>query len=83
MKKYQYIFWDLDGTMINTYEGIANCIRYALEPYGITVEDGPEMNKLIGPSASPDFSGDFWYDGGAGRGGGVEIPGALYPCRSV
>lgn len=59
MKKYQYIFWDLDGTMINTYEGIANCIRYALEPYGITVEDGPEMNKLIGPPLRQTFQETF------------------------
>ena len=35
MKKYKFIFWDMDGTLANTYEGVTNCVKYAMEPYGI------------------------------------------------
>ena len=38
MKKYKFIFWDMDGTLANTYEGVTNCVKYAMEPYGIHLE---------------------------------------------
>lgn len=47
--KYRYIFWDLDGTIANTYEGISNCLRYALKPYQICLESEEEVRKFIGP----------------------------------
>ena len=49
MKKYKYIFWDMDGTVANTYEGVSNCLAYALEPYGIHLEGEQEIRKFIGP----------------------------------
>ena len=49
MKKYKFIFWDMDGTMANTYEGVKNCLEYALEPYGIHLEGEQEIRKFIGP----------------------------------
>ena len=47
MKKYKFIFWDMDGTMANTYEGVKNCLEYALEPYGIHLEGEQEIRKFI------------------------------------
>lgn len=49
MKRYRYIFWDLDGTIINSYPGIRNCLHYALEPMGITLETEAQIRKFIGP----------------------------------
>ena len=49
MKKYKFIFWDMDGTMANTYEGVKKCLEYALEPYGIHLEGEQEIRKFIGP----------------------------------
>lgn len=37
MKKV--ILFDLDGTLMNTKEGITKCAAYALKHYGIHVED--------------------------------------------
>lgn len=48
MKKYDYIFWDLDGTIADTQEGVSNCVRYAMEPYGIEIAQ-EDMRKFIGP----------------------------------
>ena len=30
MKNYRYIFWDLDGTLMDTYEGVSKSVQYAL-----------------------------------------------------
>lgn len=60
MKKYKYIFWDLDGTIINSYEGVSKCIQYALEPYGIRMEGEEALRKFIGPplrEAMPKYAG--------------------------
>ena len=35
MKKYKFIFWDMDGTMANTYEGVKNCLEKRYENAGI------------------------------------------------
>ena len=37
MKKY--IFFDLDGTLTDSAEGITNSVEYALNHYGISVQD--------------------------------------------
>ena len=31
---YHYIFFDLDGTLTDSKEGILNCLRYAFEKLG-------------------------------------------------
>ncbi len=54
MKKYQYIFWDLDGTIINSYEGVSNCVRYALGHFGVAVEEN-QMRRFIGPPLRRSF----------------------------
>lgn len=55
LNKYRYIFWDLDGTMINSYQGVSRCVQYALEPYGIVIEDEPALRKFIGPPLRESF----------------------------
>lgn len=49
------ILFDLDGTIINSEEGITKCVQYALKAYGI---EEPDRNKLlcfIGPPLDPVF----------------------------
>lgn len=60
MKKYQYIFWDLDGTIINSYPGVTKCVKYALDHFGITIEEESQLRKFIGPplrKAFPEICG--------------------------
>ena len=47
MKKV--ILFDLDGTLMNTKEGITKCAAYALKHYGIHVEDLDSLDFFIGP----------------------------------
>jgi len=46
---YRYIFFDLDGTLTDSKEGIFNCIRYALEKMGEAVPEEDVLLKFIGP----------------------------------
>ena len=52
---YQYLFFDLDGTLTNPREGITKCVQYALRHFGI---EEPDLNKLepfIGPPLIDSF----------------------------
>lgn len=55
IKKYQYILFDLDGTLTDPKEGITKCVAYALDTYGIQVEDLDSLCKFIGPPLKESF----------------------------
>lgn len=55
MKNYRYIFWDLDGTLMDTYEGVSRCVQYALEFYGIHIEEKETLRRFIGPPLRESF----------------------------
>lgn len=52
---YRYILFDLDGTLTNPELGITNCVMYALEKYGIKVEDRKSLHPFIGPPLLDSF----------------------------
>lgn len=52
---YQYILFDLDGTLTDPGIGISNSVAYALEKYNISVEDRTELYKFIGPPLQDSF----------------------------
>lgn len=49
MKEYNYYFFDFDGTLCDTTEGIFNSIIYSLECYGIKETDREKLNFFVGP----------------------------------
>ncbi len=50
------ILFDLDGTLTDSFEGIAKCAQYALkEVAGIQVEDLGELRCFIGPPIKDSF----------------------------
>ena len=46
---YQYIIFDLDGTLIKSEEGLFDSITYALEKSGVHPGDRKDMKRMIGP----------------------------------
>ena len=54
-----YIFFDLDGTLTDPAEGIANSVAYALERFGITVKNKSDLNCFIGPPLTESFQRYF------------------------
>lgn len=55
-KQYKYIFWDMDGTMINSYPGIIESFDYALAHFGLSEPDPAKKRQVIGPPLRETFS---------------------------
>lgn len=53
-KRYKTIFFDFDGTIYDTVEGITKSVQYALEKRGIT-EDLANLRKFAGPPLVDKF----------------------------
>lgn len=53
--KYETILFDLDGTLTNPGVGITKSVEYALNRYGITVEDRKTLEPFIGPPLIDSF----------------------------
>jgi phosphoglycolate phosphatase len=49
------IFFDMDGTLTDSKEGIVNCIYYALEKLGYPVPEGFNVNDCLGPPLRLSF----------------------------
>ena len=56
MKKYKYILFDLDGTLVYSHPGIFACFRYALEKMGWPHPTDKELLPCIGPSLHYSFT---------------------------
>lgn len=53
MKKV--ILFDLDGTIIDSQEGVTKCVQYALAHFGIQEEDLGKLRIFIGPPLRGQF----------------------------
>lgn len=61
-ENYQYFFMDLDGTITDPKEGITKSVAYALNHYGIKVENLDTLEKFIGPPLSDSFQEFYGFD---------------------
>ena len=52
---FDLILFDLDGTLTDPKEGITNCVKYALEHYGIFETDERTLLRFIGPPLYDSF----------------------------
>lgn len=55
MQQYQYILFDLDGTLTDPALGITNSVIHALSRFGISVTDRKELYPFIGPPLTDSF----------------------------
>ena len=53
---YQYILFDLDGTLTDSKEGIMNCFKYAMEKFGDTPPADETLLTFIGPPLKQSFA---------------------------
>ena len=54
--------FDLDGTIIDSGEGVTNSVAYALERLGIAVNDKSTLKKFIGPPLIYSFMTFYGFD---------------------
>ena len=52
---YEYILFDLDGTLTDPGIGITNSVAYALKRWNIEVEDRKSLYRFIGPPLQDSF----------------------------
>lgn len=50
------IFFDLDGTLTDSGEGIINCAIYALEHYNLPIPSREELRVFVGPPLTDTFT---------------------------
>ena len=53
---YNYILFDLDGTLIEPKEGITKCVAYALNKFNIEVKSLDDLTVFIGPPLIDSFT---------------------------
>lgn len=60
MKKATILF-DLDGTLVNTEEGVDKSVRYTLEKYGMEEPDRDTVRRFIGPLLADSFQREYGF----------------------
>ena len=46
--KYNYVIWDLDGTLLDTLQDLADAVNYALATYGMPCRTINEVRSFVG-----------------------------------
>lgn len=59
---FEYILFDLDGTITDSGEGITKSVQYALKYFDINVEKLEDLNKFIGPPLKDSFKKFYNFD---------------------
>ena len=52
---FKYILFDLDGTLTDSSKGIINCVKYAMDAAGVTIENDDDLFEFIGPPLTDGF----------------------------
>ena len=47
--KYEYLIFDLDGTISDPKDGIVKCLNHALSSHSFPIQDEEELSTYIGP----------------------------------
>ena len=53
--KYEYLIFDLDGTISDPKDGIVKCLNHALSSHSFPIQDEEELSTYIGPPLDSTF----------------------------
>lgn len=53
---YDIVFFDLDGTIINSERGVLNSVEYALKKYGAEIPPKTQLKSFLGPPLEIEFA---------------------------
>ena len=57
MKQYDHILFDLDGTLVESAEGVRVSLSYAMQELGLPCPDLSDYTKYVGPPLEDTFRG--------------------------
>lgn len=60
--RYNTILLDLDGTLMDSGEGIMRCAQYALGKMGVTIDDWHTLRHFVGPPLEDSFMDFYGFD---------------------
>lgn len=60
--KYDTVIWDIDGTLINTAEGLVSAYQYSITELGLKSKSIDEIKSFIGPVPKTVFKHRFGLD---------------------
>lgn len=58
MRKYKYLFWDFDGTIVDSFEGCSYAFGKVFEHYGVDIPP-KDRKQFIGPPLKVTFTKMF------------------------
>ncbi len=63
MRDKQYLLFDLDGTVTDSQPGITRSAAYALERFGIHIDDPASLTFFVGPPLHDTFMQQYGFSG--------------------
>jgi len=56
MPKYELVIFDVDGTMLDTTEGVLSSVKYTIDKFGFEKLSDEKLSTFIGPPIQDSFS---------------------------
>ena len=63
MSKYKLVVFDLDGTLLNTAEGILAAVKFAINSAGRKIPEQQVLDSYIGPPIQQSFARTYHIEG--------------------
>ena len=76
------VFFDLDGTLSSSFEGIAGGVLYALEKLGVPAPPRESLKSFVGPPLFDEFKRRFAMDDDTAR-EAVRLYREYYPQKGI
>lgn len=61
--KYELVIFDVDGTLLDTSEGVLSSVKYTIEHFGFDMPDDKQLRTFIGPPIQRSFANTFGLSG--------------------
>ncbi|MCM1103060.1 MAG: HAD hydrolase-like protein [Clostridium sp.] len=63
MEQWRAVVFDVDGTLLDTSEGVLSSVRYTIEAHGLAPLSDRELRRFIGPPIQDSFAREYGLSG--------------------
>lgn len=61
--KYKLVVFDVDGTLLDTTEGVISAVKYTIKKHGLDELEEKDLRKFIGPPIQDSFARQYRLEG--------------------